>query len=90
MFITLDNSKQVPYRYTGIVQRLDSKEWWFKGKWHRADSPACEWTDGTKGWYKEGKCHRADGPACEWADGKKEWWLFSKKITMKNSIILVL
>jgi hypothetical protein len=46
-----------------------------KGKLHRTDGPAIEWSNGSKKWYINGKRHRLDGPAIEYADGSKEWWV---------------
>ena len=65
--ITLSNSIQLPYNFTGSVEYLNiSKCWYKKGKLHREDGPAVELVRGQKEWYKEGKLHRLDGPAVEW------------------------
>ena len=45
-----------------------------KGKCHREDGPAVEYTDGHKEWYKNGKSHREDGPAVECVNGPKYWF----------------
>ena len=52
-----------------------------KGKLHREDGPAVEYSNGDKFWYLNGKLHREDGPAREWYNGNKEWWLNDKKLT---------
>lgn len=43
-----------------------------KGKWHREDGPAIEYTNGDKEWFIDGLRHRVGGPACELA-GDKYW-----------------
>lgn len=73
--ITLSNSNQLPYNFTGSVEYLNiSKCWYKKGKLHREDGPAVERVDGDKYWYKEDKLHREDGPAVELVRGQKEWY----------------
>jgi hypothetical protein len=53
-----------------------TKHWYLNGKRHREDSPAVEYTDGSKSsWYLNGYRHRTDGPAWEGVDGSKEWWI---------------
>jgi len=44
-----------------------------KGKYHRLDGPAIEYSNGDKVWYKEDKYHRLDGPAMEYTN-VKEWY----------------
>ena len=51
------------------------KEWRLRGKLHRIDGPAVEWSNGIKEWWLNGKRHRTDGPAIEWTDGTKGWYL---------------
>ena len=46
-----------------------------KGKLHREDGPAVEWSSGDKVWYLNGQLHREDGPAYERPDGTREFWL---------------
>jgi hypothetical protein len=36
-----------------------------KGKRHRLDGPAAEYSNGHKEWWVGGKRHRTDGPAVE-------------------------
>jgi len=55
-----------------------------KGKIHKEDGPAIEFSDRDKAWYKEGKCHRDDGPAYEFSDGDKEWFILHKKLEEKE------
>ena len=50
-----------------------------KGKLHRKDGPALEFTDGSKYWCINGKCHREDGPSIENADGLKYWFIDGKE-----------
>ena len=65
--ITLSNSIQLPYNFTGSVEYLNISKYWYKeDKLHREDGPAVELVRGQKEWYKEGKLHRIDGPAVEW------------------------
>ena len=49
-------------------------EYRYKGKLHREDGPAVEYSDGSKAWYLNGKCHREDGPAIEWTDVERLWY----------------
>ena len=50
-----------------------------KGKLHRTDGPAIEWSDGYKEYWVDGKRHRTDGPAVEGSDGYKEYWVDGKR-----------
>ena len=50
-----------------------------KGRCHRLDGPAIEWTNGDKEWWRDGKRHREDGPATEYNDSRKDWWLDGKR-----------
>ena len=50
-----------------------------KGRYHRLDGPAIEWTDGAKHWYQNGERHRLDGPACEFVNGTKCWYQNGKR-----------
>jgi hypothetical protein len=52
-----------------------------KGRKHRVDGPAVEYTDGTKIWYLNGRLHRIDGPAGVWSDGDKFWFLKGRRYT---------
>jgi len=40
--------------YTVRVYSSGNKSWYLKGKLHREDGPAVEWSDGTKFWYLNG------------------------------------
>lgn len=64
--------------YEVQVYSNGDKLWFQKGKRHRLDGPACEWSDGTKSWWQMGNLHRLDGPAYEGADGTKEWYQMGK------------
>jgi len=56
------------------IDKIGTKRWRNKrGKLHRLDGPAVEFTNGTKEWHKNGLLHRLDGPAYITADGHKEW-----------------
>jgi len=61
-----------------------------KGKYHRLNGPAIEYSFGAKYWYEEGSCHRTDGPAIEDVDGNKDWFILNKNLEEKdfNSWIL--
>jgi len=52
----------IPYRWLSL------------GKFHRENSPAIIYADGTKRWYKNGKLHRTNGPAIIHSNGIKEFW----------------
>lgn len=74
--INIENIRDLPEDYTGIVEYpLEKKEWYSKGKLHRADGPAVEYAGGFKVWHLNGERHREDGPAREYINGKKEWWI---------------
>ena len=45
------------------------------GTWHRENSPAIVWSNGTKSWYQNGLRHRTNGAAIEYSDGKKFWYI---------------
>ena len=60
-----------------------TKHWYNeKGKYHRENGPAIEFTNGSKFWIINGKLHREDGPAIERTDGsnKEEWWVNEKQV----------
>ena len=59
----------------------DRTAWFLKGKLHREDGPAVEWSNGEKQWYLNGQIHREDGPAVEYPSGNKAWYLNGKKFT---------
>jgi hypothetical protein len=40
--------------FTGIVEMLTSKSWYFKGKLHRIDGPARIYANGRVEWYRNG------------------------------------
>ena len=46
-----------------------------KGRWHRTDGAAIEYSNGDKEWYLDDLRHRVDGPAVEYCRGLREWWL---------------
>lgn len=52
-----------------------TKAWWLRGKLHREDGPAVEYSNGDKEWRLNGQLHRADGPAIEMENGSKFWFL---------------
>jgi hypothetical protein len=46
----------IPNNFTGIaIYPSGNKYWYVKGKRHRLDGPAIEYSDGSKYWYVEGK-----------------------------------
>jgi hypothetical protein len=64
------------YEFTGVLEHSDgTREWFYKGEYHREDGPAIESSRGEYHWYRNDQYHREDGPAIERADGSKEWWL---------------
>lgn len=68
-------------KYKVEVYPNGTKSWYLKGKRHREDGPALEFTNGDKSWWLNGKRHREDGPAVEFSNGDKYWWLNGKKLT---------
>ena len=56
-----------------------------KGKLHRIDGPAIEYSSGTKYWFDNGKQHRIDGPAVEWGSGRRDWYLRGKYFESKEA-----
>ena len=79
------NIPQIEYRIDGVLHREDgparivgndiNNYWYKRGKLHRCDGPAIEYSNGTRVWYKNNKQHRDDGPAYEGFDGHLEYWL---------------
>lgn len=67
-------TKPIPIR----TQNPDSIIYRVKGRAHREDGPALEYTDGTKYWYLNGVITREDGPAIEYVDGRRDWYLKGK------------
>lgn len=66
--------------YKVTVDSYKTIRWYnVKGKFHRLDGPAIEYTNDRKEWWVDGKRHRLDGPAIEWANGTKEWWVEGKR-----------
>jgi hypothetical protein len=49
-----------------------------RGKYHRTDGPAYEYSNGSKYWYINGLRHRTDGPAIENIYGK-HWYINGKR-----------
>jgi hypothetical protein len=45
------------------------------GDYHREDSPAVEFVNGSKAWWINGKRHREDGPAIDYVNMHEEWYL---------------
>jgi len=72
LFFNIDEESKIIYQH-------GTKFWKLNGKLHRADGPACEFSDGSKFWYLNGKLHR-DGPAIECSDGYKSWYLNGGRI----------
>ena len=58
------------YKDGTVVNKHD-----FSNTLHRADGPACEYTNGDREWYVDGKPHRVDGPAAEYANGDRFWYV---------------
>ena len=52
-----------------------NKEWFKKGKLHRKDGPAVEWSDGSYFWFLDGKGHRLDGPAHKVVNGEIRYFI---------------
>lgn len=45
-----------------------------RGRLHRENGPAIEYTGGGYIWSRNGQFHRENGPAIEWPDGTKFWY----------------
>ena len=60
------------------VSSSGTKEWYLKGKRHREDGPAIEYSNGDKEWWENDKLHREDGPAIEHSNGDKDWYFNGK------------
>jgi hypothetical protein len=65
---------------TGIerLELPDRVEYRLRGKLHRTDGPAIEYSSVLKEWYINGLRHREDGPAIERISGNKSWYLNGK------------
>jgi hypothetical protein len=62
------------------IDKWGNKSWKnSRGKCHRADGPAAEYSNGDKVWCINGKIHRTDGPAIEWSNGTKKWYVDGKR-----------
>jgi hypothetical protein len=61
--------------YTVKVFDSGNNYWYLKGRLHREDGPAVEYSDGTKRWYSNGLAHRKDGPAVQYCNGGKAWYI---------------
>ena len=70
--------------YTIEEHSSGNKYWWFNGKRHRINKPACECVSGTKYWWFNNKSHRINGPAIEFANGDKYWYLNGKEYSKKE------
>jgi len=66
--------------YTKVEVNENSTKRYFndKGKLHRLDGPALEYSDGIKQWCIIDKHHRNIDPATEWLNGGKRW-VFNNK-----------
>jgi hypothetical protein len=65
-----------------VIDILGNKEWKLSnGRFHRENSPAVEWNNGSKEWWLNGLRHREDGPAIEYYNGSESWWINSIKYT---------
>ena len=61
-----------------------------KGKLHRLDGPAVEYSYGTKEWWNNNSLHRDDGPAVEFSNGKKVWWVCNNLHRLDGPALLFL
>jgi len=51
-----------------------------RGKLHRSNGAAIEYSDGSKSYYRHGYLHREDGPAVVRSSGKSRYYLFNKAV----------
>jgi hypothetical protein len=56
-----------------------------RGKCHRTNGPAAEYSNGRKEWCINGNYHRTDGPAVEHSSGGKEWYVNGKYLGLNDS-----
>ena len=49
----------------GVFKNSDNTVYYKNNQFHREDSPAIEWDNGSKHWYFHGLLHRTDGPAID-------------------------
>jgi hypothetical protein len=82
--LKINDWKDMPGKYTGIVETAGSRHWYLNGKKHREDGPAFENINGPKAWWVNGKLHRVDGPAIENSNGDKHWYLNDKKYSQEE------
>lgn len=61
-----------------IIQPGGTVKYTVKGRIHRTDGPAIEYTDGTKEWYLDNRLHRENAPAIEWSNGTRSWYISGK------------
>ena len=57
------------------IDKDGNKYWYLDGKFHRADGPAIEYSNGVTAWYLNGQRHREDGPAVIFTNGTKIWYI---------------
>ena len=61
------------------------KEWVLpNSSLHREDSPAVEFSNGSKQWWINGYLHREDGPAVERSDGYRAWYMNNVNYTERQ------
>jgi hypothetical protein len=61
------------------TNEFGTKMWYHKGKLHRTDGLAVEYTDGHRLWYQNDQLHRTTGPAVEHANGDYSWYSNGRK-----------
>lgn len=66
------------------IDVIGTKRWLLRGRLHREDGPAIEWTTGCKEWFRNGKHHREDGPSIIYEDGHAVWLLNGRVFSFNN------
>ena len=85
-YVGKKNKIQIENGYKIINSDENETKWYNKrGKLHREDGPAIEYSNGTIKWYFNNILHRENGPAIEYKDGYKEWYI-NNKVTSREDI----
>ena len=80
--IKLDDSKDLPENYTGIVEYPNGSIYYYlNGIIHREDGPAIISSFDNRYYYLNGKLHREDGHAIIWYDGTVFYYINDNDIT---------
>jgi hypothetical protein len=79
--------EMVPEDFTGISihnkdSRMETIQFWFKGKRHRINGPAIKHFDESEEYWQNDLLHNLNGPAyVDYKKGIKEYYIFGKETT---------